>query len=325
MKRTSGLFFVSSVLCAVVLSFAVSAVFAQDYPQKAIRIIVPYAPGGSNDVTARIIADKLNEVLGQRGLVDNRPGADQRIGADMVAKAAPDGYTLLLTSTPSTFPCLFKKLPFDVEKDFVGITIGGRSPNFLFVNPSVPAKTVDELVKLAKSQPGKLNYATTGVGQMPHLNGEMFKMLAGVDIMHVPFKGSSESVKAVLGGHVEMGFGSVASSISQVQAGTLRALAITGDKRSPLAPDVPTMVESGLNFVTYTWNGIFAPAKTPKEIVTKLNTAIVKILKMPDVVESLKNNGLDASPSTPEELTAFMKEDIVKWAKVVKAAGIEPQ
>ena len=325
MKRTSGLCFISLVLFAVVLSFAVGAVFAQDFPQKPIRIIVPYAPGGSNDATARIVADKINDVLGQRGLVDNRPGADQRIGTDMVAKSAPDGYTLLLTSTPSTFSVLFKKLPFDMEKDLVGITIGGRSPNFLFMNPSVPAKTVAELVALAKSKPGQLNYASSGVGQMPHLNGELFKMAAGVDIMHVPFKGSADSVKAVLGGHVEMGFGSVASSIAQIQAGTLRALAITGDKRSPLAPDVPTMVESGLNFVTYTWNGIFAPAKTSKEIVTKLNTAIVKILKMPDVVASLQKQGLDASPCTPEELDLFMKEDIAKWAKVVKSAGIQPQ
>lgn len=327
MKKGFRLWIAAFALCALWLGLAVGSALAQDYPNKPIRIIAPIAPGGSVDTAARIIADKLGPILGQPVLVENRPGASNRIGSDLVAKAAPDGYTILwVSNTHSIAPSMFKKMPYDAVKDFAPITLGASSPNFLVVHPSIPAKSVAELVKLAKSKPGKLNYGVSGLGEMPHLNGELFKGIAGIDIMVVPFKGSSLAVTALLGGHVDMAFGSVASLIPHIKAGAVRALAITSAKRSQLAPDVPTMVESGYpDFVSVTWNVVLAPAGTPKPIITKLNTEIIKVMRMPDVIERLAGAGLEPDPTTPEETADIIKKEIVRWGKVVKDAGIEPQ
>jgi tripartite-type tricarboxylate transporter receptor subunit TctC len=328
MNRKFRLCFASLLFCAGVFSFAVDVAFTQDYPQRPIRFIVPLAPGGASDITARIVAEKVKEVFGQPGLVENRPGADGRLGVDIVAKAEPDGYTLVFSSNgPITnAPSLFKKLPYDPVKDLEPITPASQGANLLLVHPSVPAKSVEELVKLAKSNPGKFNYGSAGIGQPPHLNMELFKMIAGIDVMHVPFKGSGESMTALLGGHVNLAFSSFASSLPYVKAGTLRALAVTSAKRSSLLPDVPTMAELGYpEVVTYTWFGILAPAKTPKQIVTKLNTGFVQILAMPDVVERMHSQGLEPMSMTPEEFAAFVKSEIAKWGKVAKAGGIEPK
>ena len=312
----------------MVCSFAVGTAFAQDYPTKPIRLIVPTPPAGSTDTTARIIAEKLAVVLGQPVLVENRPGADGRIGTALVAKAAPDGYTILMAYNGpiSVAPSLFANLPYDPMKDLEPITLAGVSTDFLVVHPSLPVKSVAELVQLAKSRPGKLNYGTSGAGTTTHIDAEQFKSAAGIDIMPIMFKGSGDLMPAILGGHVDMAFSSVASSIPHIKAGSLRALAIASAKRSPLAPDVPTMVESGFpGIVTYIWIGAFAPAGTPRQIVAKLNTEIAKTLKMPDVVERMQRSGLEPSPSLPEEFAEFVKSDSAMWAKGLKAVGMQPQ
>ncbi len=327
MNRKFRLRFVSLVLSAAVLGLAVGVALAQDYPKKPIRFIVPFAAGGGTDIVARVVGEKLGGILGQPVLVENRIGADGRIGTEMLAKAAPDGYTIaMITNLHSISPGLFKKLPYDPVKDFEAITLASSSPNFLLVHPSVPAKSAAELVKLAKSKPGKLNYGASGMGQTPHLNAELFKTIAGIDIMLVAFKGGSEAVTALLGGHLDMAFNSIGPSLPHVKAGTLRALAITSAKRLPLAPDVPTMVECGYpGFVTATWYGVLAPAGTPKQIVTKLNTEIVKILNMPDVRERLLTQGHEPDPTTPEEFAEYIKTEITRWGKVIKDARIPLQ
>ena len=327
MQKKFTLCLTGLVLCAAASTFPVSADSAQDYPRKQIRFIVPYTPGGGTDALARVIAENLRKGLGQGIVVENRPGADGRLGTDILAKAAPDGYTVaLIASVHSIHPSLFKKLPYDPVKDFEAITLAGSSPSLLVVHPSLSVKSVEELVTLAKSKPGKFNYGTAGLGQAPHLAGELFKTMAGIDIMNVPFKGGGEVTIALLGGHLEMAFGSIPTYISHVKAGTLKALAITSAKRSTLALDVPTMVESGFpGFVTATWYGVLAPAGTPRQVVTRLNAEIVKILKTPDLGALLQGMGVEPSTSTPEEFAEYIKSEIVRWGKVLKFAGIQPE
>lgn len=317
--------FASAVLGAAI--FVVCAAVAQDYPNKQIRFIVPYTPGGGTDALARFIGEYLRKTLGQTVVVDNRPGADGRLGTEILAKAAPDGYTIaLITSVHSIHPTLFKKLPYDPVKDFQPVTLAGSSPSLLVAHPSLQVKSVQELVRLARSKPGKLNYGTAGLGQAPHLAGELFKTMAGIDIMNVPFKGGGEVTRALLGGHLEMAFGSIPTYISHVKAGTLRALAITSGKRSPLAPDVPTMVESGFpGFVTATWYGVVAPAGTPKSIVIRLNSEITKILKSSDTGALLQKLGLEPSISTPGEFAEYIKSEIIRWGGILRSAGIQPE
>lgn len=318
--------FASLAIFAAIFSFAVGGAFAQDYPVKPIHVIVPTGAGGSTDTAARIVGEKLSVILGQPALIENKPGADSRIGCELVARAAPNGYTLLMTSNSiSQAPSIFKNLSYNPVKDFVPITLLTVNHAFLLVHPSCPAKSVADFIKLAKSKPGKLNFGSSGVGQTPHLNMELLKMKAGIDMMHVAFKGSGEAMISLLGGHTDTSFASIASSIQHVNAGTLRALAVTSAKRLPLAPDVPTLVESGFpDFVTSTWNGTFAPAGTPKDIVTKLNTAIVKVLEMPDVRERMLKAGFEPTSNTPEELAEVLKSEIVLWRKVIESIGIQP-
>ena len=296
------------------------------YPTKAIRMVVPFPPGGTTDILARVAAQKITEATGQQVIVDNRPGAGGNIGTEVVAKAAPDGYLLLADpgSTLTVNPSLFSKLPFDPLKDFAPVTIIAAVPNLLVVHPSLPVRSVKELIALAKSRPGQLNYASTGAGQSTHLSMELFKLSAGVEMTHIPYKGSSPALFDLLAGQVPLMFDNMPSSLPYVQAGRLRALAVSTLKRAPALPSLATVAESGLpGFEVSVWFGVLAPAGTPREIVTRLNAIIVKALASPDTRERLAGQGAEPIGNTPEEFTAQMQRDLVKWAKVVKGAGIK--
>lgn len=297
---------------------------AQSYPNKPIRLIVPVAPGGGADFTARLIAQKLTEAWGHTVVVDNRPGGAGNLGVELAAKATPDGYTLVLpiTSFPIN-PSLYAKLPFDTVKDFAPVALGASGALLLVVNPSVPAQSVSELVALARAKPGQLNYANSGSGTTAHLSGELFKRMAGVEIVSVAYKGGGPSVIALMAGEVQIYFATIPAALPQVKAGRLRALAVTSSKRVPELADVPTVSASGLpGFEVMFWIGFFAPAGTPRPVVAKLNGEIVRILNMPDVRQRLSGHGLIPGGGTPEELGAFLKAEIAKWGKLIKEAGI---
>ncbi|MBI2318924.1 MAG: tripartite tricarboxylate transporter substrate binding protein, partial [Betaproteobacteria bacterium] len=297
---------------------------AQRYPSKPIRLIVPFPPGGGNDILARIIAPKLTESLGQQIVIDNRPGATGTIGSELAARSAPDGYTLLMvtSSTIAVNPSL-SKLPYDPLNDFAPVTQLAGYQLILVVNPSVPAKSVKELIALAKSKPGQLNYASPGSGTSMHLAGELFNAMAGVDMVHIPYKGSVPGMTDMLGGRVQIGFNTMLSTMPYVKAGKLRALALTSAERSPALPDLPTVAEAGVpGYEATSWYGIVAPARTPKEIITELNTELVKILKMPDIREKLSSQGVEPVTNTPEQFAAYIKAEIAKWAKVIKDRNV---
>jgi tripartite-type tricarboxylate transporter receptor subunit TctC len=297
---------------------------AQTYPSKPIRLVVPFPPGGTTDILARTVGQKMTENWGQPVVIDNRPGAGGNIGSDLVAKAAPDGYTLLMAtiSTHAINVSLYKNLPFDSVRDFAPVSRIGTLPNILIVHPSVPVKSVKELIELAKSKPGELNFASSGVGTSLHLSGELFNSMAGVKLVHVPYKGSSPALADLLGGQVKIMFDNLPSALPHVKAGKLKPLAVTSAKRATVLPEVPTVMESGLpGFEVTSWFAIFVPAKTPTEIVAKLNGEIVKILNSGDVKEKLAQIGVDPAPTTPEALAAFAKAETEKWGKVVKATG----
>jgi tripartite-type tricarboxylate transporter receptor subunit TctC len=297
---------------------------AQTYPSKPIRLVVPFPPGGTTDILARTVGQKMTENWGQPVVIDNRPGAGGNIGSDLVAKAAPDGYTLLMAtiSTHAINVSLYKKLPFDSVRDFAPVSRIGTLPNILIVHPSVPVKSVKELIELAKSKPGELNFASSGVGTSLHLSGELFNSMAGVKLVHIPYKGSSPALADLLGGQVKIMFDNLPSALPHVKAGKLKPLAVTSAKRATVLPEVPTVIESGLpGFEVTSWFAIFVPAKTPTEIVAKLNGEIVKILNSGDVKEKLAQIGVDPAPTTPEALAAFAKAETEKWGKVVKATG----
>jgi tripartite-type tricarboxylate transporter receptor subunit TctC len=315
MMRTS----ISAVLVACALP-----VFAQSYPARAIRIVCPYVAGGGSDFVARTIALKLTETIGQSVVVDNRPGGGTNIGAELVAHAPPDGYTIFLGGTPTAVNVtLYKKLPFDVMKDFAPITETTVAPNLLVVHPSLPVRTVKDLIALAKSRPGQLTYGSAGIASSNHLSGALFKMMAGIDIVHVPYKGGGAAVTDLLAGNISMYFSTTPSSMPHVRTGRLRALAVTSAKRSPIVPDIPTMTEAALpGFEMSAWHALFAPAGTPPAVVKKLADEVVRALRQPDVKERLAAQGVDAVGTTPEELAAIMKENIAKYAKLVKAADI---
>jgi tripartite-type tricarboxylate transporter receptor subunit TctC len=299
---------------------------AQTYPDKVVRLVSPYAPGGSNDLTARIISQRLGETLGQQVIVENKPGAATQIGSQFVAKSAPDGYTLLLAAaTHTTNPSLFAKLPYDTLKDFTPVVLAATVPTFLIVNDSVPAKTVGELVAYAKKNPGKLNFGSAGNGSAPHLALELFKQVAGIDIVHVPFKGSAPAMAAVLSGDVQGSFETYNVFQPHLKAGKVRALAVTTPKRTVQEPDVPTLAESGFpGFEAYAWFSVLAPAGTPRAVVDRLNTEVNRVLALPEVKEQYAKMGLIPGGGTPAELDAFIRADIAKWSKVIKAAGIKP-
>lgn len=307
---------------ALLLVFS-AGVLAQDYPNRRIRIIVPFAAGGGNDTLARMVGEKLIQAWGQPVVVENRVGGDSLIGTDVIAKAAPDGYTFgVVSTTHAIVPSMLKQMPYNVEKDFTAITTVAVSPNVLIVNPSVPAKSMAEFVRLAKSKPGMLNYATAGRSSSNTLTGVML----GLDMTNVPFKGASEAITAVLGGQVQMSITSLATSLRFIQAGSLRALAVTSAKRSALAPDVPTMEESGFpGFATPTWYGVLGPAGIPAQIVAKINNEIVRIVNIPDVRDRMLNLGLEVSTMAAGEFDAYIRSELAKWGKAVKAAGIQPE
>ena len=311
--------FISAVLVVCALP-----AFAQSYPTKPIRIVCPYVAGGGSDFVARTIALKLTETIGQSVVVDNRPGGGTNIGADLVAHAPPDGYTIFLGGTPTAVNVtLYKKLPFDVMKDFAPITETTVAPNLLVVHPSLPVRTVKDLIALAKSRPGQLTYGSAGIASSNHLSGALFKMMAGIDIVHVPYKGGGAAVTDLLAGNISMYFSTTPSSMPHVRTGRLRALAVTSAKRSPIVPNIPTMAEAALpGFENSAWHALFAPAGTPPAIVKKIADEVVRALRQPDVKERLAAQGVDAVGTTPEELAAIMKENIAKYAKLVKAADI---
>lgn len=298
---------------------------AQTYPARPVRVVVPFAPGGVTDTFARLIAQKLSEQLGNRFFVENITGASGNLGTGQVAKAAPDGYTLLNAfSSLVVNPTLFDRVPYDVHKDFAPVTLAVASTTTLTVHPSVPAKTVGELVSLIRANPAKYNYASAGTGTQNHLAGEQFRMACGVDLVHVPFTGGAPAVASVLGGHTPIGFVSPQAATQHIRAGTVRALAVTSKTRSQILPDVPTMTEAGYPDIEGdSWVGILAPAGTPPDIIALLHREIVKALALPETKEQLATLGYDLVASTPEQFGARIKFEIELWAKVIRAANIK--
>lgn len=303
---------------------AVDAAAQNGYPSRPIRLIVPSAPGGGTDFTARTIGQKLGEVIGQTVIVDNRSGAAGNIGVEIASKASPDGYTLVMPITSfSINPHLYSKLPFDTAKDFAPIVLASSAPLFLVVNPAVPAKTVSELIALAKAKPGELNYANSGNGTTAHLAGELLKKTAGVNLVSVPFKGGGPAVIDLIAGHVQIYFSTIPAALTQVKAGRLRGIAVTTLKRVALIPDVPTVAESGLpGFEVVGWFGIFAPAGTPRPVIATLNKGINQALSAPETQQRFASQGLIPGGGTPEELGRFFHAEMKKWGVLIKEAGI---
>src|SRR5689334_14059953 len=297
---------------------------AQPFPAKPAKLIVPFPPGGPLDTTGREIAQKLGEMWGQSVIVENKPGAGGNIGADFVAKSPPDGYTIVMgaLSTHAVNPSLYPKMPYDAKKDFAPITLVAITPNVLVVNPSLPVHSVKELIAYAKAHPGKLSFGSGSIGSAGHLAGELFKVDAGVDMVHVPYKGAAPAMQALLAGDTQLMFDNLASAMSQVKAGKLRALAVTTSARSPLAPDLPTMAEAGVpGFDISTWFGLMAPAGTPPDVIAKWNADVTKVLSAPAMRAQLAAQGAEAAPDRPSEFARFIDAELVKYAKIVKASG----
>jgi tripartite-type tricarboxylate transporter receptor subunit TctC len=300
-----------------------SAASAQDYPKKPIELIVPYTAGGTTDNIARLIAQRLTEAWGATVVVNSRPGGGGSLGANVVAKAVPDGHTLLVATIGFAITPAMQKLPFDPIRDFAPITEIASLPLMLVVHPSVPANNLREFVAMAKAQPGKWDFASAGIGTSPHLAGEMFKAMAGVDLVHVPFKGNSEVTNALLGGHIKVYFSLVPSSLQFVRNGMLRALAVTTEQRLPYLPDVPTIAESGFpGYEISSWQGVFAPAGTPPDTHAKISGELMRMIRTPEVRLRITSEGADPVGSSPEQFTDRVQGEIAKWAKVIKAAGI---
>jgi tripartite-type tricarboxylate transporter receptor subunit TctC len=297
---------------------------AQTYPVKPIRFIVGFPPGGTNDILARALAPKMSEYLGQPVVIENRPGASTAIASELAARSAPDGYTILLNAAGhSTNPSLMK-LPFDPIRDFAFITLVAESQNLLVLHPSVPATTVKELIAVSKKRPGVINYGSSGMGTTPHLSAQLFQYMTGVKWVHIPYKGSAIGLTATLAGEISLYFANIPAVIHHVQAGKLRPVALSGTKRTPAVPGIPTVAESGLpGFEVTSWFGVAAPARTPRPIVDRLNAEIVRALGTPDLRERMLATGADPVGNTPEQYTSFVQNEIVKWGKVIKAAGIK--
>ena len=312
--------------CAVVLAALAAAapVAAQTYPTKPVRMVVPFPAGGATDIVGRLIAQKLTESWGQQVVVDNRGGAGGTIGSEIAAKSPPDGYTMLVgtSSTHAVAPSIYPKLGDDPARDFTPVTLIANATILLAVHPSLPARSVRELVALAKKQPNALSFASSGNGGISHLVGEHFKSVAGVQMLHVPYKGDSPALVDLVSGQVHLMFGTAVSFLPYVKSGRLNALAVTSPKRSPIIPDAPTVAESGLpGFEALQWFGIFLPAGASKDVVAKVNGDVVKSLKMADIRERMASLGAEVVGSTPEQLAAFVRADTTKWARVVKQSG----
>jgi len=307
----------------LVAFLAAAAAQAQTWPSKPIRYIVPFPPAGATDITARIMADKISGPLGQSVVVENRPGAAGNVGTEFVARSAPDGYTILqLTVAQSISATLYTKINYDVEKDLAPAAMVALVPNVMIVHPSVPAKSVAEFIALAKAKPGKINFASSGSGTSIHMSAEMFKMLTGVNIVHIPYKGSGPALADMLGGQVDVMFDNLTSSIGHIRSGKLRALAVTTVTRYPELPELPTMQEAGVpGYEATAWFGIVVPRGTPRDAIVRINGEVNKALAQADVKEKLAQQGALARSWTPEEFGSFIHNEVVKWAKVVKASG----
>jgi tripartite-type tricarboxylate transporter receptor subunit TctC len=309
---------------AVATAWHAPAPAQQPYPAKPVRIISPYPPGGGNDAICRAVAPKLTERLKQQVIVDNRPGANAIVGTELAARAAPDGYTIvLIPSGHAVNASLYKKLPYDSIRDFTPITLVGSSPLILAVHPTLPVKNVKELIAFAKARPGQLTYVSSGVGASGHLAGALFDVMTGTKMLHIPYKGMALAITDLIGGQVFMTFGTSLSVTPHVRSGRLRALATTGAQRMKSMPDTPTIAESVPGYEATLWYGFVGPARMPPEIVRRLSTEIGAVLKLPDVREHLASQGLEATPSTPEEFGKLLVSDLDRWAKVVKRAGVQ--
>ena len=308
---------------AALLAALATSAFAQGYPTKPAKVIVPYPPGGPTDIVARVVSQKLSEQMGQQFIVENRPGAGGNIGAEAVAKSPADGYTLLVATTAHAInPALFKSLGYNLVKDFAPVSQLTSGPLVIVANPSLPAKNVKELIALAKAKPGTLNYASSGNGQSTHLSAELFGTMAGVKMNHIPYKGSAPALTDVMGGQASLMFDTMLSAMPQVKNVKLKAIAVTSAARSPAAPDVPTVAESGLpGYEAIAWNGLLAPAGTPAEVVNKLNAELKKALDAPDVKDRFSAQGFGAAWNTREAFAKFIQAELDKWAKVVKVSG----
>ena len=316
----------ASVLAAIICGLAGSHVCAQSYPVRPVRVVVPFGPGNAGDIIARAIAPHLIQTFKQNFVIDDRPGAGGNIAAELVARSAGDGYTIMLATigTHGINPGLYAKLPYDPVKDFAPISMAATSPNMLVLNNNVPAKSVKELITLAKSKPGTLNFGSSGVGTSVHLSGELFNSLAGVKTVHIAYKGAGEALSDLIAGRNQFIFASMSSSINLVKAGKLRALAVTSPKRHSAMPDLPTMQEAGVpGFEALAWFGYLAPAATPGGLIKTLNAAVVAALQDAEVRDRLAAFGVDPVSSSPEEFSRFIKEELAKWARVVKESGAQ--
>ena len=313
---------------AVVAGCCAAAAHAQQpYPTRPVRLIVPFTPGAINDLIARLLAARLAESWRQQVVVDNRPGAGTVIGTDLVAKATPDGHTLLLVSAAFAInPTLYAKLPFDPVRDFAPVTLIGAAPFVMVAAPSLPVRSVKELVALAKSKPGQLSYASTGIGATAHLVGEMLKTAAGIDLVHIPYKGFAPALTDVIAGQVQVTYGTYSTLAPHMQAGRIRALAVTSAKRSQVAPELPTIAEAGYpKFNATAWWGVAAPARVPAEIVQKLQTDLLAIVRQPEMRERLTREGVDVAGDQPAQFAVFIREEIQRWGAAVKQSGAKPE
>jgi tripartite-type tricarboxylate transporter receptor subunit TctC len=318
----------TTALLATVTALAASGAIAQaNYPNKPVRVVVPSSAGGGTDIIARIVAPRLSQSLGQQVVIDNRPGAGTMIGGEIVAKAPPDGYTLLMcVSTLATNPVIYRKVPYNAVTDFAPVTLVLTASNILVIHPSLPPRTVKELIAFAKARPGQLNFASAGLGTGPHLSMELFLSMTGLKLVHIPYKGSAPAMVDLVSGQVGVMAATALTSIPHIRVGRLRALGVTGARRTAAAPDVPTIAEAGVpGYEAVQWYGMVAPANTPREIITRLNREMVSILQMPDVKEKFAADGGDAVGSSPEEFGRYIKSETEKWQKVAKAAGIKPE
>jgi tripartite-type tricarboxylate transporter receptor subunit TctC len=318
----------SLIVAVAALAVSVTSAQAENFPTRPITLVIPFAPGGSTSIVGRGIAEKMSELLGEKVIIDNRPGAGGTVGTRAVAKSEPDGYTLLLgyTGTLAIGPSLYKSVGYDPRKDFAPIGMIGNAPNSLVVNPFFAPKTVGELIAYAKANPGKVNFGSAGAGTASHITGEYFARAAGIKLIHIPYKGTGPALTDVLGGHIPMAFAPIPASHTNVAAGKLRALAVTSNTRSGLLPDVPTIAESGLpGFDASLYYGLAAPAGTPRPIIDKLNKALRDALASAEVRRQLGNDGTEITPGSPEDYADFIDKDERKWAQLVKASGVEPE
>lgn len=314
--------------CAALAAAAAGAAFAQaGYPGKPVRLVVPSSAGGGTDIVARIIAPELSKRLGQQVVIDNRPGAGTMIGIEVAAKSPPDGYTLLMgLSTLAINSALYKKVPYDPQRDFAPITQAVSSASIIVVHPSVPVKTLKELIAFSRARPGQLNYASAGTGTYPHMTMELFLSMAKLKMMHIPYKGTGPAMIDMVAGQVATMAATILTGMPQIRAGRLRPLGITSAARSSIVPDIPTVAEAGLpGFESVQWYGMLAPAKTPRDIVNRLHAEATAVLKQPEIKARLAADGADLVASTPDEFTRYIQSELVKWAKVAREAGIQPE